>query len=115
MARSMIRNQIGEKIQTLYVPMSSSNAADFAEAMLQGTYKIYEEASKVGSDATVVAAKEVTLQLQDNSTHKKTYLRFIAKQNKSIQDISTALIGKTFNGVKVDRVVVTSHKLHTFA
>lgn len=113
--KTMVKNVLGDKTVTHYLPMTAANAATFCADILDGTYKIFEETSKVGTDTAVVAANLVNLQLVNTTTQAKTYLRMIAKANKSSDDIRTALTGLTLNGVVVDKVVVINFQPLTFA
>lgn len=68
----MVKNQVGDKSLTHYLPMTAANAATFCADILAGTYKIFEETSSVGSDTAVVSAKAVAVQLVNTTTNAKT-------------------------------------------
>jgi len=113
MAKSMIRNQLGSKVLTSYVPADATNAQTFADAVLDGETRVYEEVSTVGSDA-VDTARDVNVMVQDETTGAKSYLRFVIKSSKHEGDVISALVSKTFNGVKADKVVVVSMRSVTY-
>lgn len=113
--KSMVRNVLGDKTVTHYLPMTAANAATFAADVLDGTYKIFEETSKVGSDAAVVSANFTSVQLVNTTSGAKTYLNLISKSSKSSTEIRTALTGLTVNGVVVDKVVIINMNPLTFA
>lgn len=105
MGQSMIVNTLGTKNFTSYVPADAVAAQAFADAVLDGETKVYEKISVSGNDV-VNEAEEVNVMLQQDSDNAKTYLNFLVKSTKHEGDVITALQGKTFNGVKADKVVV---------
>lgn len=113
MAKSLIINKLGEKRLFSYVPAGHASALAFADAVLDGSYDIFEETSKIGSDA-VSTARDVTVMLQNETTFAKTYLRFVIPSSKDEQDVITALLTKTFNGVKADKVVIISMRATSY-
>ena len=113
MAQSMIRNLLGSKTLTSYVPAGATEAQAFADAVLDGETKVYEELSITGSDA-VNTARDVNVMIQQTDTEAKTYLRFVIKSSKHEGDVISALATKTFNGVKADKVVVISMRSVTY-
>lgn len=115
MAKSMIKNHAGDFSQTIYVPMSSTDAKSFAEDFLDGASKIYESSVSQGSDVGVTLAKEVSVQVSNTTTGKKAYLRFIAKNTFNTDEIRTALTGITVNGILVDKVVFINVKRLAFS
>lgn len=115
MAKCMVINQLGDKTVRHYLPMSSANAVTFATDMFDGTWKVFKETSKIGSDAAVVSAKEVAVQLVNTTSGAKTYLRFIAKSSLSTDEIRAALMGLTVNGVLVDKVVFINVSFLSFS
>lgn len=115
MAKSLIRNALGEKIVNHTVPMSVANATTFASNYLEGTYKIYEAVSESGSDMSVVMAYDVLAFVKNEASGKKSYLRFITPSTKNENDIRAALTGVTINGVLVDYVSIINFSPITFA
>lgn len=113
MARSIIKNQVGEFKQTINVPASPTNAASFADAVLDGFYEVYSEGATSGSDAVTDAA-EVNAMVK-NTAGVKTYVSFLADSSKTTAEILTGLKGLTINGVHVDEAVILSFKPVTFA
>lgn len=115
MAKCMIRNALGEKVINHYLPMSPANAQTFAEDILDGTFKVFEETQSVGTDVGVVSANMVRVQLADSASGKKAYMSFIGKANKSTDDIRAVLKGLTVNGVIMDTVTFIEFAPLTFA
>ena len=113
MAQSLIRNQVGDKVHNLYVPAGDVEAKDFADGVLEGTYAVLALSSTAGSDA-VTEAEDVTVFYEEEATGKRSYLRFLAKSTKSEEDIISALVGKTYNGIKADKVVIISMRTVNF-
>lgn len=105
MSKSMIKNTLGTKVLTMYVPSGSTEAQAFADAVLDGETKVYEQLSEAGTD-TATTARYVNVMIQQDSTGSKVYMKFIIKTSKHEGDVISALQGKTFNGVKADKVVV---------
>ena len=114
MAVSMIRQKLGNKTFTNYVPAGDEDAKSFADALMPGEYEILSKTAESGSDA-VTQSRKWTLMLRNDETHEKTYLTFYAPLSKSSKDIKEALIGKTFNGVKADTIVVIHSRKYQFA
>jgi len=113
MAKTLIRNQVGEKVHNIYLPAGSTEADTFAQAVLEGTYAVFEQTSVAGSDQ-VTEAEDVTVFYEEEATGKRAYLRFLAKSTKSEEDIISALVGKTYNGIKADKVVIISMRTVSF-
>jgi len=111
--KALIRNQLGEKVFNIYVPSGSTEADDFSQAVLEGTYAVFELASTDGSDE-VTEAEDVTVFYEEEATGKRAYLRFLAKTSKSEEDIIGALVGKTYNNIKADKVVIISMRTVSF-
>jgi len=115
MATSMIRQKLGNKTFVNYVPADDENAKALAEAVLPGEYEILKLVGESGSDTVTGGYKKFTVMLKDEETHKSTYLNIVVPQGKNSDDIRNALLGKTFNGVKADRVVVLNERKITIA
>lgn len=111
----LVKNALGDKIQSNYLPMTAVNAATFCADMFEGTYKIFESLSESGSDAAVVLANDIQVQVRNSTTGKKAYLRFIAKSTKTGDDIQTTLTGLTVNGILIDEVVIIAFRPMSFA
>lgn len=105
--KSMIRNVLGGRTFTTYVPATDTVAASFASSVLDGEFKVYAQGSVVGSDAVDIA-RDTNVMLQDTNSGAKTYLRFLMDASKNEGDVISALNGKTINGVTVDKVVIVS-------
>ncbi|NPA44156.1 MAG: hypothetical protein GXO49_01340 [Chlorobi bacterium] len=114
MAISMIRQKLGTKTFTSYVPAGDEDAKAFADAVMPGEYEILAKTGESGSDS-VTESRKWTLMLRNDETHEKTYLTFFAPLSKSSKDIKEALTGKTFNGVKADTIVVLHSRKYQFA
>lgn len=112
--KSLIRNALGEKIVSHYVPMTPANAETFASTFLEGTYKVYQAGAEVGTDVATTA-NDVLVFVSNTISNKKSYLRFIAPFNKSESDIRTTLIGLTVDGILIDYVSIINFAPMTFA
>ena len=106
---SMIRQKLGNKTFTSYVPATAENAKNLADAVLPGEYEILEKVGESGSD-TVSGGYRFWSVMIKNSSDLKTYLSFVAPLSKNSNDIINALKGKTFNDVKADRVVIINSR-----
>lgn len=113
--KSMIKNALGDKVINHYVPMTGANALLLAEAVLDGTYKVFEQTSNTGSDVGVTSANMVRVQVENIASGKKAYFSFIGKATKSTDDIRAVLNGLTVNGVIVDKVTFIEFSPLTFA
>lgn len=105
MGKSMIRQKLGSKTLTCYVPAGNVEAQAFADAVLDGETKVYEQLSETGTD-TASTGRYVNVMIQDDVTSSKSYMKFIIASTKHEGDVISALEGKTFNGVKADKVVI---------
>ena len=113
MSKSMIVNKLGNKKLVMYVPANSTSAQSFADAILDGESKVYEETSSIGSD-DVSSARDVNVMLKNDASGQKTYLSFIIKNTKHEGDVISALQGKTFDGILADTVVIISMRTREF-
>ena len=111
--KSLIRNKLGQKNLNIYVPSGDVEAKTFADAVLEGTYDVLGLETVAGSD-TVTEAEDVTIFYEEEATKRRAYLRFIAKSTKSEMDIINALLGKTYNGIKADKIVIVSMRTVTY-
>ena len=109
MGVSMIRQKLGNKTFTSYVPATYENAKALADAVLPGEYEILTKVGESGSDIVSGGYRFWTVMIK-NDADLKTYLTFVAPLGKSSNDIITALKGKTFNGVKADNVIVINSR-----
>ena len=114
-AVSMIRQRLGNKTFTSYVPATAEAAKSFAEALLPGEYEILEKIGENGNDNVTDGYKIFTVMIESDETHDKTYLTFVSKIGKTSDDVIAGLKGKTFNGVKADKVVVINSRKVTLA
>ena len=105
MAVSMIRQKLGNRVFTNYVPAGGEEAKSFADEFLPGEYEILTKVGESGSDS-VTEARFYLVMIKNDETHEKTYLSFYAKANTSDVDVKNALTGKTFNNVKADSVYI---------
>ena len=111
--KSMIRNTLGGKILTSYVPADAVSAQAFADAVMDGETKVYQQLSVVGTD-TATQARYVNVMIQDNTSSAKRYMTFVIKLSKNEGDVISALAGKTFDGIKADKVVIVSMRTQQF-
>ncbi|MFA6195658.1 MAG: hypothetical protein WC656_03325 [Sulfurimonas sp.] len=111
--KSMIRNTLGTKGVTMYLPCGATEAEAFANAVLDGTFVVYEEASTIGTGLGIVDYVDVSVMIQNETTGEKGYLSFAIKSTKHEDDVIAALLTKTFNGVKADKVVIIGMSTRT--
>ncbi|WP_324171713.1 hypothetical protein [Sulfurimonas sp.] len=110
MGKSMVTQKLGERTITNYFPAGHADALSFAEAVMDGELTVYSQTTPVGSDQADESFA-VNVMIQQNSDNRKTYLKFVLKATKDEIDLFPALQGKTFNGIKADKVVVVSSRL----
>jgi len=113
-AISMIRQRLGDKTFTSYVPATDEKAKAFAEALMPGEYEVFSKVGDSGSDS-VSDGYKTWLVMVKNEAGLKTYLSFATPLGKTSDDVINALVGKTFNSVKADRVIVINSRSVTFA
>ncbi|WP_170000596.1 hypothetical protein [Campylobacter sp. RM9328] len=106
MAKSLIRNTINGRRYGFIVPADDVVAGTFAAAALDGEYSIYLQTGESGTE-TEAAVLEYTITGKNNAGAKTTF-SFYAKPSVTENDIHTALIEKTFNGVKFDEIYIIS-------
>mgnify|MGYP006995704037 CR=1 FL=1 len=61
----------------------------------------------------VNSSNAVSVMIQQDSDNAKTYLNLVLKATKDEVDLFPALQGKTFNGVKADKIVIISFRTVT--
>ena len=113
MAKSLIRNKLGQKVKSFYVPTTDTNAATFATDFLDGEWEVLALASTEGSDS-VTSANEVNVMVKATDG-TKTYFTFLASTTKNEDEIFTALKGLTINGVVVEESYILGMKTVSFA
>lgn len=111
--KSMIKNILGGKPLTNYLPCGATEAQAFADAVMDGETKVYEQMSLVGTD-TATQGRVVNVQVRDNTTGKARFMSFVIQMSKNEGDVLTALAGKTFDGIKADKVVIVSMRTQQF-
>jgi len=122
MATTLVKNLLGEAMFTSYFPCSAVNAKAVADKYLDGTYEVFSQESKVGTQAIVAGTVgyRYKAQISDSTSGKKAYVEFIAKATQSPDSIENVLKGVTYNDVKnsltftVDTVVSLGFAKMTF-
>ena len=114
-AVSMIRQKLGNKVFTSYVPASDTDAKNFAEALLPGEYEVLSKVGETGNDNVTDGYRIWSVMIKSSETDTKTYLTFATPLNKTSKDIISALTGKTYNDVKADEVVIINARAVQFA
>ncbi|AFL69751.1 hypothetical protein [Sulfurospirillum barnesii] len=105
MAKTLIYNTLGATTKSFSVPADDTSASAFCSAMLDGEYEGFVKKSESGTDTGITGYHDVRVQVS-NDTGSKTYFGFLAKIGVTDVEIQNALIGKTFNGVKADKLFV---------
>lgn len=113
MAKSLIRNTLGNRTFGFAVPADGATAKSFCENHLDGTYQVFEVEASSGND-TVAEFYDVTV-TGKNSANRKTTFRFYASSNKNEDEIMAALQDKTFNGVKFESIFIINMEKITVA
>jgi len=106
MAKTLIRNVLGGKSFSFYVPANDENAQGFCSAILQGEYEGLIEQGVEGNDTVAGGYNKVTVLIEDNAG-QKLYVNMACPVTKSEEDIYNALAGVTLNGVHADKMYVT--------
>jgi len=110
--KTMIVQKLGEKSITNYIPASHAEALTFASSVMDGELTAYSTSAPVGNDEAT-SSFSVTVMIQQDSNNEKTYLNFVLKSTKDELDLFPALQGKTFNGIKADKIVIISFRSNT--
>ena len=105
MAKTLVINTLGSTTKSFSLPADDTAASAFCAAMLDGEYEGYVKQSESGTDSGITAYHDVKVQISSD-TGSKTYFGFLAKVGVTDVEIQTALVGKTINGVKADKVFV---------
>ena len=82
MASMLIRNQLGNKTFSFYLPCDRTTAADFCQNNLEGVYHTYEVLDPVDKGA-VVECNKVTVTGKSANGHKLTF-SFYADSSKNL-------------------------------
>lgn len=114
MAKSLIRNTLGNRTFGFAVPADGATAKTFAENNLDGKFVVYEVESTSGNDV-VTDLWDVTVTGKSATTKGKHTFQFYANFSKTEDEIRTALLNKTFNGVKFEEVFVINMQPVTIA
>lgn len=110
MGKTLVRNHVGEKTFTLYLPCSDTEASAFAGDILDGSSEIYGMDSSSGNELAPNVIEYVVTG-QTKADKRKTTISFYALPSKTEADIVTALTNKTFNGVKFEEIFIISAKV----
>ena len=113
MAKSLIRNTLGNRTFGFAVPADGATAKSFCENHLDGTYQVFEVEESLGND-TVAEFYDVTV-TGKNAANRKTTFRFYASSTKNEDEIMAALQDKTFNGVKFESIFIINMEKITVA
>jgi hypothetical protein len=105
MGKSLIVNKLGTKNKWVFVPATDVAAKAFADAILDGEYKIYSLETSTGTD-TATTAQKATVFGFNPVTGERDTISFVVPASTKETTIQTALLGKTFNTVKYDSVSV---------
>jgi hypothetical protein len=114
MGVSMIRQKLGNRTLTNYVPAGDEEAKALADAVLPGEYEIFTKVGESGSDVVAGGYKKFTVMIK-NEGGLKTYFNIVTSQSKTSTDVINALKGKTFDTVKADVVYVLNERDYIIA
>jgi len=110
MAKTLVINTLGSTSKSFSLPADDTAASAFCAAMLDGEYVGYVKQSETGTDSGITGYNDVSVQVSSD-TGSKTYFGFLAKSGVTDVEIQNALVGKTFNGVKADKVFVSMRSI----
>lgn len=109
MAKTLIKNKLGNKTHTFALPCDDTVASAFCASFLDGEYAGFAQVSKTGSDvATPYRIYGVMIR---NSAGLKSYLDLVTKVNTTEDELYAVLTGLTLNGVHVDDISVLKNRL----
>lgn len=104
--KCLIRNQYGlNQKGGFFLPCGADDASAFCNALLEGSYEVYEEKEKSGKDK-VSAYSSIVVTGKSTETNQKATIRFNALSSKNEAEIISALKGHSFDGVKFDEVYI---------
>jgi hypothetical protein len=104
--KTLVKNKLGNKTVSMYLPCGTTEAETFCTNFLDGEYIGLEQMGVSGSDVAT-PYNQVNIMLKSDAG-LKTYLNLAVKSAKSEDEIYTALKGKTYNGVKADNMAIIS-------
>ena len=81
MAKTLVINKIAERVFGMALPCDAKEAKAFCEAMLDGTYAIYERTTEKGNE-TEQAVNQVTI-TGESTDKKRQHLAFMQAQTKT--------------------------------
>jgi hypothetical protein len=113
MAKSLIRNTLGNRTFGFALPADGATAKTFCDNNLDGTYEVFEVEASSGNE-TEAEFYDVTV-TGKNAAGRKTTFRFYASSTKNEDEIMTALQDKTFNGVKFEQIYIINMEKITVA
>lgn len=109
MAKTLVRNKLGNITKTLALPCDAKTAKTFCDNVLDGEYIVLEEKSKEGNKTeTQVVEMSVTCKATDG---KKAMFSLYAKPTVDATKLLSALKGKTINGIVVEEVFAYNVKI----
>lgn len=103
--KTLVRNKLGNRTYGFALPCTGEAANTFCQNFLDGEYSIYESKSKVGNPAEAKVSK-VTVTGKNSASKDKVTFSFYAKPTLNEDEIRTALLNITANGVKLDEIYV---------
>ena len=103
--KTMVKNKLGSRKHTITLPSDNTVAQEFADTFLDGEYQIFEKQSDNGASDVESVYYRMTALLISDTNHLKAYINLVVPQSKSEDDVRTALMGKTINGVKAERII----------
>lgn len=113
MGKSLIINRINNKNHSFYVPAGETEADTFASTFLDGEYQVLKVGTTIGTD-TETAVNDVNMMVKNSTSGQKAYLNMLTKSTKSEDELFSAVIGLTINGVLVDEAYIISMKRITY-
>ena len=114
MSECRIYNTLNGKRHGFRLPADDTNAKTWCDAFLEGEYEICKGLAPYGKNEVYGTYNRTDLMLRNATNGDKTFITLLTKPNVDGNQIKTALKGKTFNGVKVDEVIIIGqHQIDT--
>jgi len=102
MPKTLLQNRINGSTSSLTLPTDAAGAQAFAEAFLDGEYAIYDLKATLGNSVVAVAPTKINVSFWNElNPNNKSYMNVVIPAAKTENDLFTALIGLTLNGITI--------------
>lgn len=104
-------------VQNTYIDAANeATALQICVSLYGGNHEVFEESTAVTTEDEALAAvsfNRASIMIKDDSTKNVAFLNLLVKSDIDIDEIETALLTKTINGVKADSVQLTGFTVVT--